>query len=238
MEKQINSRDVFEALAKDYIREDTHWGSDLDLIKASLDELIKTEPNPRWLDLGCGAGFHIAAMAELYPEVSIVGVDHSQQMLNAAKYKIKNLGLKNIALNNSDITKKFQEGKYHLITSLNNAFGNLYVSGTDQNEIRAGIAGKITDALCSKGCLILSVYNIEKFNEKSQYCSNVTVVENLSDLAKGDLIAEYRNKGKKVLYYTHWFSEGELRELAKETGLKIDFLERRMSRFLVRYKKD
>jgi len=41
-----------------------------------------------------------------------------------------------------------------------------------------------------------------------------------------------------VLYYSHWFSERELRELAKEAGLKIDFLERRMSRFLVRYKKD
>ena len=238
MEKQINSRDVYEALANDYIREDTHWGSDLDLIKASLNELIKIEPNPKWLDLGCGAGFHIAAMAELYPEVSIAGVDHAKQMLKTAQYKIKKLGLKNISLYEADITKEFPEGKYHLITSLNNAFGNLYVSGADQNEIRAGIAKKMANALHSKGCLMLSVYNIEKLNAKSQYCGNVAVVENLSDSVKGELIAEYCNKYKKVLYYSHWFSERELRELAKEAGLKIDFLERRMSRFLVRYKKD
>lgn len=237
MKTQINSRDVFEALADGYIREDAHWGSDLDLVKASLDELIKTEPNPKWLDLGCGAGFHISAIAELYPEVSIVGIDHSRKMLNAAKHKIKNLDLKNVVLNNSDITEKFLEGKYHLITSLNNAFGNLYVSGANQDEIRAAIAKKIASSLHNKGCLILSIYNIERLDAQSQYCGNVAVVENLSDLGKGDLIAEYSNKNKKVLYYSHWFSEKELRELAKETNLKIDFLERRMSRFLIRYKK-
>src|SRR3989338_5276758 len=109
-----NNKNVFEKIAKSYIREDSHWGSDLDLIKVSLDELIERESNPKWLDIGCGHGFHIASIGELYPEVKVTGIDYSPSMLGEAQIKIRKLSLENITLQKIDITEDFSGEEYHL----------------------------------------------------------------------------------------------------------------------------
>ena len=231
-----NNKDVFERIARDYVREDSHWGSDLDLIKDTLDKLLRREPGPRWLDVGCGPGFHITSIGELYPEVRATGIDYSPLMLREAQTRTKKLGLENITLREADITEDFFEGKYHLITFLNNGFGNVYRNGDDPKEVRKRIFRDIFNSLSDGGYIVLSVYNKEKID--ANYGSNLTLVPELSNLQRGDLFVEYRPKGNgKVLYYSHWFSEKELCELAKEAGFQLDFLERRMSRLVARFKK-
>lgn len=236
MVRTNDNKDVFERIAKGYIREDSHWGSDLDLIKVSLDELIKRESNPKWLDIGCGPAFHIASVGELYPEIEIVGIDYSPLMLDQARDRIGKLGLRNITLKESNVTEDFFYGKYGLITFLNNSFGNLYRNGTNPEEVRNKVIQKIANSLDKNGYFILSVYNRKKLDPN--YGSNLRLLEELSNLESGDLFVEYSPKENgEVVYYSHWFSERELHEFAEKLELKLDFLERRMSRFLARYKK-
>lgn len=238
-----NNKDIFERMANDflkggssYIREDSHWGSDLDIIKTSIDDLLLRKKYIRWLDVGCGPGFHLTSIAELYPEIEAFGIDYSPLMLKEAKTRIEKLGLNNITLEESNITEYTPIDKCHLITFLNNGLGNLCKNGTDPKIIRKKTIQKLVNILYTNGYLILSAYNREKLNPK--YGSNLKLLKNLSDLENGDLFIEWvpsKNK-EKTIYYSHWFSEKELYELAKKSGLKIDFIERRMSRFLVRYK--
>jgi len=232
MIKTDNNKDIFEKMARDYIREDSHWGSDLDLIKTSFNELIKRENNPKWLDIGCGPAFHVASIGEFYPEVKITGIDYSPFILEQAKKRIRKLGLENITLIEEDIIKYPLNEKYDLITFLNNGFGNLYQNGSNPKEVRDKVINKIVNSLNKEGYFILSVYNKRKLN--TDYGPNLKLLEDLSDLKNGDLFVEWITKG--VAYYSHWFSEKELYELEK-IGLKLDFLEERMSRFLARYKK-
>jgi len=230
------NKDVFDRIAGCYIREDSHWGSDLDLIKTSLDKLIEKQSNPHWLDIGCGPAFHLTSIAEFYPEVKATGIDYSPTMLEEAKKRIKKVGIKNIDFKELDITRNSIPHGSGLITFLNNGFGNVCRNGTNPSEIRGRIINNIITSLSEGGHFILSVYNIEQINKL--YGGNLEVLENLSDIRRGDLFVEYspRNNGK-IIYYSHWFSEKELHDIALEHSLAIDFLERRMSRFLARYKK-
>lgn len=236
MQRINNNKKVFERIATKYIREDRHWGSDLDLIKISIEEILKAKNNLKWLDIGCGPGFHIASIGELYPEIKITGIDYSNLMLKQACKKIKKLNLKNITLKAKNIIEDNIEEKYDLITFLNNGFGNLYKEGFNPNKIREQIIKKITKSLNKKGYLILSVYNREKL--EINYGNNLRLLKDLSDINQGDLFVEYIPNSKlKIIYYSHWFSKKELIYFGKVSRLKVDFLERRMSRFLVRYKK-
>lgn len=227
-----NNKNIFEKMAREYIREDSHWGSDLDLIKTSLDELIKRKNNPKWLDIGCGPGFHATSVGEIYPEVKITGIDYSLSMLKQAEKRIRRLGLKNVILIEADVIQDPLNEKYDLITFLNNGFGNLYQNGSNPEEVRNKVIKKIVNSLNKKGYFILSVYNKEKLNP--HYGQNLRLLEDLSDLKKGDLFVEWITK--RITYYSHWFSKRELYELEK-AGMKLDFLEERMSRLLARYKK-
>lgn len=233
------NKGVFESIARNYIREDSHWGGDLDLIKLSLDDLIKDnkdkESKVKWLDVGCGPGFHIINIAELYPETKITGVDYSSLMLTQARKRIEKLGLHNICLKKENIIENFPEGKYDLITFMNNGLGNLYKNHQNPKKLRKEVFQKISDYLKTGGYFILSVYNKGKL--ENNYGDNLKL-SNKGNLKKGDLFIEYTNQfNKKISYYSHWFSEKELYELARDSELELVFLERRMSRFLVKYKK-
>lgn len=235
MAKITDNKAVFELIASDYVRRDPHWGSDLDLIMETLDKLLKKESNVKWLDIGCGPAFHLVTLGELYPEVKITGIDFSPLMLKTGKTKIGKLGIKNIALKEADVIADEIHGKYSLITFLNNGLGNLYEDGQEPKEIREAVMKKISSLLSADGYFILSVYDKEKMN--LDYGSNLKLLKDESNLKNGDLFIDCTSKGKTVPYYSHWFSEEELSELAGKNNLKTDFLERRMYRFLFRCKK-
>src|SRR3989338_3303462 len=91
------NQSVFDTIADEYIRSDHHWGSDLDIIKSSIDELINLKSRVRLLDIGCGPGFHLTSIAEIYPEIDAVGVDYSPTMLKIAQRKAQNAKLCNVS---------------------------------------------------------------------------------------------------------------------------------------------
>ncbi len=231
-----NNKDVFESIARNYIREDSHWGADLDLIKVSLNELLKRKSNPKWLDVGCGPAFHLVSIVQLYPKIEAVGVDYSHYMLELARKNTQKFD--GVTIEEKDVTGDSGDSideKYDLITFLNNGFGNLYRNGTNPEEVRDKVIQKIINSLEIEGYFVLSVYNKEKLSY--EYGNNLTLL-NKSNSDKGNLFIEYSAyDNKKIPYYSHWFCEKELHKIAKESRMKLDFLERRMYRFLVRYQK-
>ncbi|MCP9926357.1 class I SAM-dependent methyltransferase [Cyanobium sp. CH-040] len=57
----------------------------------------------RYLDLGCGMGFHIALMAALYPEGEFIGVDFHPQHIAHGRGLAQRLGLANLQLHEADL---------------------------------------------------------------------------------------------------------------------------------------
>lgn len=201
-----------------------------------MDDLVKNHSPVRWLDIGCGPGFHLASIAEMYPEVEAVGLDYSSSMIRIAQRRVKKLGLTNIHLREEDIREYTRKERYSLVTFLNNGFGNLHEEGTDSQTIREAAIQKIARILDDNGYLIISVYDRAKVPIK--YGGNLELIADSSDLSKGDLFVAYRpTPNSEITYYSHWFTEKELGSLGKKAGLEIDFLEKRMSRLLARFSK-
>ncbi len=57
----------------------------------------------RVLELGCGDGFNLAAMAAIYPEATYTGIDYSADAVARGRRIIADLGLKQIRLETADI---------------------------------------------------------------------------------------------------------------------------------------
>ncbi len=58
----------------------------------------------RVLDLGCGPATQLGQVAELNPEISFLGVDLSETMLDSGRKYVDKLGLKNVQFQHDDIT--------------------------------------------------------------------------------------------------------------------------------------
>lgn len=56
------------------------------------------------LDLGCGPATQLAQVAELNPDISFLGVDLSETMLDSGHKHVAALGLSNVAFKRADIT--------------------------------------------------------------------------------------------------------------------------------------
>lgn len=54
-----------------------------------IDELAKVGGNPRHIvEIGCGTGRNLAALARRFPEAKIMGIDLSEEMLSIARRKL------------------------------------------------------------------------------------------------------------------------------------------------------
>jgi methyltransferase-like protein/2-polyprenyl-3-methyl-5-hydroxy-6-metoxy-1,4-benzoquinol methylase len=70
----------------------------------------------RVLELGCGVGVNIMAMAQLFPEAEFVGIDASQKQIDTGLEAIKSTGLKNVRLIAADFSKLEEDlGKFDYI---------------------------------------------------------------------------------------------------------------------------
>jgi arsenite methyltransferase len=61
-------------------------------------------PGDRVLDLGCGAGLLLASIAALNEDASFTGVDCSARMIAAGREALRQLGTRNVALREDDMT--------------------------------------------------------------------------------------------------------------------------------------
>lgn len=231
MKEIKDNRKIFDIIASKYIREDSHWGADLDLMKITINKLLEKHKEIKVMDATCGPGFHIAALAEFYPEIEIVGLDYSPPMVKLAQARIHKLGLKNVKVDNADFVNFKHNQKFHLIICLNNSLGNIFRAGIKPENLRFKVIKKMYKMLSSNGYLILSVFNRSALD--SSYGQHLTIRGDLSNLTKGDLFVEYQRGQDKTLYYSHWFTKSEIAKLDEVANFKLDFLEKRLARFLV-----
>ncbi|NBS53046.1 MAG: methyltransferase domain-containing protein [Spartobacteria bacterium] len=70
----------------------------------------------RVLELGCGVGVNIMAMAQLFSEAEFVGIDSSKKQIDAGLKAVKVTGLKNVRLIEADFSKLDEDlGKFDYI---------------------------------------------------------------------------------------------------------------------------
>lgn len=227
-----SNKGVFETMAPFYIREDEHWGSDLDILKDTLNTaLIRCKKRVRYLDAACGPGFHVAALKRLYPELKITGADYSARMLAQARKDMRLQKLEGVSLKRMDVTKMISRKKYDVISLLNNGLGTIYRERAAPALLRRQTIRRMRNLLRKDGYVVITVYNRTKL--ANRYGKNLRITER-SDAGKGNLFIEYKINNKVVEYYSHWFTKKELFDLLRKNGFRIDFFERRMSRLLVR----
>ncbi|MDO8522624.1 MAG: class I SAM-dependent methyltransferase [bacterium] len=218
---------VFDAIASSYLREDEHWGCDLDVVVRAIHPFL---PRVAYVDLGCGPGFHVATIAHWFPEASVTGVDYSFAMLAEAEREVRCFGLQNVSLVQANISEFKPARMYHVLTCLNNTLGNVCACG-ETPAVREETARAMHALLVSGGKLVASVYNLEKFSQR--YGENFRVLPQ-SDIKRGELFVEYMPHGvEPVQYYSHWFTESEFVRLLEQNGFKIELLEKRLARLVV-----
>jgi SAM-dependent methyltransferase len=91
-----------DILYKGYPQQETHFTR-----LATLGALYGIPPvpleNTRVLELGCGAGANLIAMAYQYPECRFAGIDLSRRAIEAGSELVGELGLENIELRYCDL---------------------------------------------------------------------------------------------------------------------------------------
>jgi SAM-dependent methyltransferase len=219
---------VFDVIASSYLREDEHWGCDLDVVAQAIRPFL---PCATYVDLGCGPGFHVATIARWFPEASVTGVDYSLAMLAEAEREVRGFGLHNVSLVQANILEFKTIRRYHVVSCLNNTLGNLYARNKTPAVIRGKAARTIRSLLAPGGRLVLSVYDLEKFSPR--YGENFRVLSQ-SDTKRGELFVEYTPpEGEPAQYYSHWFTDRELVAILEQNDFKIELFEKRLARLVV-----
>lgn len=235
------TRRAFDEIAPQYLREDKHWGCDMDLIC----EYVEKFENPMVIDLGTGHAWHIMSMFFLCStklEWS-VGIDFSdnmikeaRKMLSLVRYKGGPLSDKVRLLKADILSIPFQSEVFDVVLMLNNTLGNLpshsFVKAKE-NRIRA--LQEVRRILRESGYVIISVYNADTLTEKDNYGDVFMLDFKQSNLETFDLIV--RLKETATPYYSHWFTQKELCKLLESAGLEIVDLEKRKKRIIVVGKK-
>ena len=219
---------VFDVIASSYLREDEHWGCDIDVIARAIRAFL---PRFAYADLGCGPGFHVATIARWFPEASVTGVDYSPAMLAEAEREVRGFGLQNVAPVQANILGFRTIRRYHVVSCLNNTLGNVRACGKSSAAVREETTRAMHALLVSGGKLVASVYNLKKFSPK--YGENFRVLPQ-SDAGRGEFFVEYKpREAEPIQFYSHWFTEGELVQLLEQNSFKIELLEKRLTRLVV-----
>ena len=222
--------DDFGAIATSYIRLDPNWGSDLDLLKTSINALRGRCPRVRYTDIGCGPGFHLAMVKHLYPEICVTGIDTCALMLEEARKLVQRLEVDDVSLIQADVRQFWAPLPSHVLSFLNNSLGNVCPEKKDEwPAARFKVVEKLRSMIEDNGHLVVSVYTPEP--TPVEYGPRLRLVH----ISGNDYSIVYSPPGgSTITYHSHRFGEGELVELLERNKFKIELLEKRMARLVVR----
>lgn len=114
---------------------------------ASIAHLVgissKNIHQARVLEIGCGTGKNLIAMAELLPKAEFVGIEPSEEEHSIAKETVESLGIENVTLLNESIENFHSEKSFDYIIC-HGVFS--WVSKTIQAEILRKIKALLSDA--------------------------------------------------------------------------------------------
>lgn len=236
---------VFEQCAPEYLQIDKHWGCDLDIIRACVEQFQKAHV----LEIGVGHAWHLANLFLLCPNhlERVVGVDYSQNMLDRAKQLVQSLNIQvgagGVELHQCDLfdlpCQEVEEGSFDVVLLLNNTLGNLPdKNGRTAAERRREALSILKRLLKPGGYLVLSVNNAERLHEEEKYGDVLEVDWSQSNLENFDLVVRYQSGGQKLCYYSHWFTRAEITRLVFGASFKVvEVEERRMRIVLVAQKR-
>ena len=177
------------------------------------------------LDLGCGNGELAYYLAKYGYAGSYIGLDISREMLAEARQKTA--ANHNVLFYEVDISKpnwpattelakgNIKAAQYDAIL----AFAVLHhIPGT---AMRIQLLREIHNLLAPQGLFTLSVWqflNSARLAKKIQPWENIEIQP--VDVDKNDYLLDWQHGGYG-LRYVHYFTEGELEELAEQTHFKI-----------------
>lgn len=133
-----------------------------------LNQIMEKKANAQILEIGCGTGYLTKIIADNFPDAIILATDISLDMLQTAKYKLRNY--KNISYAVVDGEKIVSDKKYDLIIS-NAAFQ--WFSDYKQAFKR------FFEILKHDGYLIYSTFGPETFKELNQSFAYAYQVNNV-----------------------------------------------------------
>lgn len=234
---QTTTFKVFEECSYLYLREDKHWGGDLDIIR----EYAEKFPEPSVLEVGTGHAWHLANLFFVASTnlKRVVGIDYSDKMLERAKALLNSISynghplIKRIELQKGDILSlPFEDRSFDVTIMLNNTLGNIPADTFDKaKEQRKKALSEIRRILRQSGFLILSVYNSSRLTEEDKYGEVFELDHNLSNLQTFDLVVRFKKTGTP--YYSHWFSTDEIRQILYDMSFRIVEMEERRKRIVL-----
>jgi SAM-dependent methyltransferase len=241
MQKNIGltktTKQVFDECAPVYLKEDKHWGCDLDIISEYVEKFKEAEV----IELGTGYAWHLA---NLYFLAScnlkrVVAVDYSEKMLEMARALLSSISydgqplIDKVELKKGDILSlPFDNESFDVAILLNNTLGNIPAESFDkakQKRKEALIEAK--RILRTSGFLIISVYNADRLAEEDKYGEVFELDHTLSNLETFDLVVRFKKTGTP--YYSHWFTKDEICKLLYDVSFRVVEVELRRKRIVV-----
>ena len=222
-----------------YIREDKHWGGDLDVIRKYVEKFCELSI----LDVGVGYAWHLANLLFIIPSsvriTRTIGLDYSEKMLQKAAEFLASFcpggrcAREHMQLKHGDILSlPFERDSFDVVLCLNNTLGN--ISGGEFKDAainRCKALKEINRVLRVGGYIILSVYNADRFASKHSYGNVFELDPSLSSLDSFDFVIRVKNKD--VLFYSHWFNDQEITTLLRDTCFDLSEVEHRQKRIVV-----
>jgi SAM-dependent methyltransferase len=231
------TKQVFDECAPVYLKEDKHWGCDLDIIS----EYVEKFKEPEIIELGTGYAWHLANLYFVAPcnLKRVVGIDYSEKMLEMARTLLSSISyngqplIERIELRKADILSlPFDDESFNVAILLNNTLGNIPAeSFYKAKQKRKKALTEIKRILKNSGFLILSVYNADRLTEEDKYGKVFELDHNLSNLETFDLIVRFKETGTP--YYSHWFTKNEICQLLYDVSFRVVELEVRKKRIVI-----
>ena len=178
------------------------------------------------LDLGCGNGLLARTLEGRGHRGIYLGVDSSPLMIQEAKHQNNDAGVKFlqadlIQLASQDQKNSTAPGDDPIQAGWNMVFAFAVLHHIPGRGHRLKILNFIRERMAHDGRFIHSNWQFlhdEKMKARIQPWEGVGLME--AELDEGDKLLDWRGGGHG-LRYLHQFSEGELRELAEQTGFSI-----------------
>ena len=226
-----STRQVFDECAAVYLQVDKHWGDDIDMVAEYLERFS----TPEIIEFGTGHAWHLANVRLRNPKIKrALGIDSSSKMLAQARKTLEKHGmLKKVELLHLDIFDMgLKNGSFDVGLLLNNTLGNLPgKTFDDAMNQRKRALDAVSRVLRPRGYLIVSVFNARMLNEEDKYGEALELDKAKSSVKTKDLVIRF--KKTNTAYYSHWFTEEEVRDLLYEAGFTTHRVEERLKRIVI-----